>query len=60
LLSEYSKKTARERKARKEKEFVLSSVFHALKNDDSNVSRTASRMENQCVDPGEKKEEKIE
>jgi hypothetical protein len=42
------------------KEFILPSVFHARKNDDSNVSRTGSRMENQCVDPGEKKEEKIE
>jgi hypothetical protein len=40
------------------KEFILSSVFHARKNDDGNVSRTASRMENQCVDPGQKKTKK--
>jgi hypothetical protein len=43
----------------REKEFILSSVFHARKKDESNGSRIQSRMENQCVDPV-KKEEKIE
>jgi hypothetical protein len=41
------------------KEFILSSVFHARKNDDGYVNRTASRMENQCVDSREKKEEVV-
>jgi hypothetical protein len=55
LLLGHGKKIARQRKAGEEKEFILSSVFHARKSDESNVSRTQSRMENQCVDSEKKR-----
>jgi len=55
LLGHSKKNANRKRKAVAKKEFILSSVFHARKNDDGYVNRTASRMENQCVDSREKK-----
>jgi len=53
------KKPSRRRKARRRRKNFFSYIFHARKNDDRNVGRKESRIENQCVDPREENQAKI-